>query len=46
MEQLKNQSKLDRNEKALEEVKESKGNELKFGANIQKFVPPPPKKGG
>jgi hypothetical protein len=46
MKNLQDLSKCDRAEKKYDVVKDSKANELKFGANIVKFQPPPPKKGG
>lgn len=45
MKRLKGDMMNDRKEKCLEEIKESKGNELKFGANVKKFEAPPPKRG-
>ena len=42
---LEEQSMRDRKEKAQEKVTASKGNELKFGANIKKFEPPVSKGG-
>eukprot|EP00352_Strombidinopsis_acuminata_P003758 CAMPEP_0176382352 /NCGR_PEP_ID=MMETSP0126-20121128/32625_1 /TAXON_ID=141414 ORGANISM="Strombidinopsis acuminatum, Strain SPMC142" /NCGR_SAMPLE_ID=MMETSP0126 /ASSEMBLY_ACC=CAM_ASM_000229 /LENGTH=46 /DNA_ID= /DNA_START= /DNA_END= /DNA_ORIENTATION= len=36
----------DRKEKGQEEVKDSVGNKLSFGANLVQFKAPPPSKGG
>mmetsp|Transcript_34461 Transcript_34461/g.39869 ORF Transcript_34461/g.39869 Transcript_34461/m.39869 type:complete len:174 (+) Transcript_34461:73-594(+) len=44
-EELEMKSKLDRVEKSTEEVKASKGNDLRFGANVVKFQPPAPARG-
>ena len=38
--QLAEYSQKDRAAKAKEEVRDSKGNQLKFGANLVKFEPP------
>mmetsp|Transcript_17930 Transcript_17930/g.15837 ORF Transcript_17930/g.15837 Transcript_17930/m.15837 type:complete len:191 (-) Transcript_17930:193-765(-) len=43
--ELERGMKLDRKEKAQEEVKASKGNNLNFGANVVKFQPPAPERG-
>lgn len=45
MQMLEKQSKCDRKEKALEPVKASQANELKYGANVVKFQPPVSKGG-
>ena len=46
MKQLQEQSLQDRREKGQEQVKASKGKELNFGAQVKKFEPPCPPKGG
>ena len=46
IEAAKKKQEYDRMEKATEEIKESKGNQLDFGAKVQVFVPPAPVKRG
>lgn len=46
MEYYKKMQQNDRKEKSGEEVKASHANQLKYGANMVKFTPPEPKKGG
>eukprot|EP00352_Strombidinopsis_acuminata_P002711 CAMPEP_0176382086 /NCGR_PEP_ID=MMETSP0126-20121128/32392_1 /TAXON_ID=141414 ORGANISM="Strombidinopsis acuminatum, Strain SPMC142" /NCGR_SAMPLE_ID=MMETSP0126 /ASSEMBLY_ACC=CAM_ASM_000229 /LENGTH=46 /DNA_ID= /DNA_START= /DNA_END= /DNA_ORIENTATION= len=46
MARQKKLAEYDRIEKGQEEVKDSVGNQLKFGANLAVFKPPPPSKGG
>lgn len=46
MESYKKQQENDRKEKKQEEVKASKANELKYGANVVRFQPPAPAKRG
>lgn len=46
MQKLQAQSEQDRKEKAEQKAKTSIANPLNFGANVHKFQPPPPSKGG
>ena len=46
MKKIQEQMEQDRKEKALQKAKASKANPLTFGANIVKFQPPCPPKGG
>lgn len=46
MKKLQQDSEQDRRENAQKKSKASKANELNFGANIVRFQPPPPSKGG
>jgi len=43
---MQRQSEEDRQKKDERKAKASKANDLTFGANIVKFQPPPPSKGG
>ena len=45
-EEMERRSQQDRAVKAAEKQPDSKGNALKFGANMKKFEPPPERRGG